>query len=127
MMPSPGAPHRSRSALINLALAAIGCTSVVLYRAGSQAEGTKDVVWFIQLALAQSVLYLIAAWLVLRARPVRATLVIAILLATLFRLSLVHGPPRLSDDVTRPWRACETKGSIRRSIAAIMLIQFTRP
>ena len=57
--------------------------------------------WFIKVALVQSVLYLLAAWLVFHARPSRSTLLIVIAFAVLFRLSIVFAPPYLSDDIYR--------------------------
>src|SRR5437879_12021826 len=41
------------------------------------------------------------AWLVIKARAARSTLLIVIVFATLFRLSLLFSPPYLSDDVYR--------------------------
>ncbi len=85
----------------DLTLVAIGCVSVALYRIGGRAEGTRDIIWFTKLALAQATLYLLAAWLILRARPARARMMIIILIAALFRLSILFTPPHLSDDIYR--------------------------
>ena len=64
---------RERKSLIvtNVLLAAIGAVLLILYRIGLHSRGATDIVWFIKLALVQSVLYLIAAWLIFRARNAR--------------------------------------------------------
>src|SRR6267142_3623945 len=82
-------------------LAVVGAILLVLYRTGLHARVTSDIVWFIKLALVQSVLYLIAAWLIFRARKARSTLIIVLVLAGIFRLSIVFAPPFLSDDIYR--------------------------
>ncbi len=94
---------RERKALIvtNVLLAAIGAILLILYRIGLHSRGAADIVGFIKLALIQSVLYLIAAWLIVRARSARSTLIIVLVLAGIFRLSLVFAPPYLSDDIYR--------------------------
>lgn len=91
------------SRLTNLTLVLLGCALVFLYRCGLSVEGagTSRIVWFIRLALAQGVLYFAAGWFVWRARPSRSTLVITIVFAALFRLSVLFAPPLLSDDVYR--------------------------
>ena len=85
----------------NFLLAGLACASLVLYRLGLAANRAGDIVWFICVALGQSVLYLIAAWLVLRSAPARSTLLITLVFATLFRLSILFAPPYLSDDIYR--------------------------
>ena len=94
---------RERKSLIvtNVLLAAIGAVLLILYRIGLHSRGATDIVWFIKLALVQSVLYLIAAWLIFRARNARSTLIIVLVLAGIFRLSIVFAPPYLSDDIYR--------------------------
>jgi len=94
---------RERKALIvtNVLLAGIGTILLIVYRIGLHSQGVTDVVSFIKLALFQSVLYLIAAWLILRARSARSTLIIVLVLAGIFRLSIVFAPPYLSDDIYR--------------------------
>ena len=79
----------------------LGCLSLVLYRLGLSAEGVRDIQWFIKLALVQSVIYLFAIWIVVRARSSRLTLLIVLAFAVLFRLSIVFSPPYLSDDIYR--------------------------
>src|SRR3989454_5643500 len=94
---------RERNPLIvtNILLAAIGAILLILYRIGLHSRGVTDIVWFIKLALVQSALYLIAAWLIVRARSARSTLIIVLVLAGIFRLSIVFAPPYLSDDIYR--------------------------
>src|SRR5438132_5642023 len=94
---------RERKALTvtNVLLAVIGSILLILYRIGLHSRGAADIVWFIKLALVQSVLYLIAAWLIVRARSARSTLFIVLALAGIFRLSIVFAPPYLSDDIYR--------------------------
>ncbi len=96
-------PTRERKSLIvnNILLAAIGLILLVLYRIGLRASGVTDIAWFIKLALFQSVLYLIAAWLINRNRGARFTLLLVLVFAGLFRLSILFAPPYLSDDSYR--------------------------
>src|SRR5713226_6039393 len=94
---------RERKTMIvtNVLLAVIGSILLILYRIGLHSRVTTDIVWFIKLALVQSVLYLIAAWLIFRARNARSTLIIVLVLSGIFRLSIVFAPPFLSDDIYR--------------------------
>jgi len=94
---------RDRKTLIvtNVLIAAFGAILLILYRIGLHSRGAADIVWFIKLALIQTVLYLIAAWLIVRARSARSTLLIVLALAGIFRLSIVFAPPYLSDDIYR--------------------------
>ena len=91
-----------KSLIVNyILLAGIGCFLLVLFRIGQQARGVTDIGWFIKLALFQSVLYLFAAWLIVRNRGARFTLLLVLLFAGIFRLSILFAPPYLSDDVYR--------------------------
>ena len=94
---------RERNALIvtNVLLSGIGVVLLVLYRIALRSQGVTDIVWFIKLALVQSILYGIVVWLIIRARGARSTLLIVLLFAGIFRLSLVFAPPYLSDDIYR--------------------------
>ncbi len=94
---------RDRQALIltNGLLAGLGAILVVLYQIGLHSRGVTDIAWFIKLALVQSALYLIVAWLIVRARGARSTLILVLLFAGIFRLSIVFAPPYLSDDIYR--------------------------
>ncbi len=84
-----------------VALVLLGCISVVLYRAGVTATGVSGIRLFMKVAFIQSAIYLLAAWIVIRARSSRTTLLIAITFAVLFRLSILFAPPYLSDDIYR--------------------------
>ncbi len=86
---------------ITVALVVVGVTSLVLYRVGLRAEGTKDILWFLKLAACQVILYFVASWVILRARPARSLFLIVILFAVLFRLSTLFSPPYISDDIYR--------------------------
>ncbi|HKG47202.1 MAG TPA: glycosyltransferase family 87 protein [Pyrinomonadaceae bacterium] len=84
-----------------IALLLLGCVSVVLYRAGVAASGVSGIRFFMTVAFIQSAIYLLAAWIVIRTRPSTSTLLIVIVLAVIFRLSIVFAPPYLSDDIYR--------------------------
>src|SRR5437870_10793641 len=85
----------------NVLLAAVRAILLILYRIGLHSRGVTDIVWFIKLTLVQSALYLLAAWLIVRARGARSTLIIILVFAGIFRLSIVFAPPYLSDDIYR--------------------------
>src|SRR5260370_1525737 len=93
--------ERKTLTVTNVLVAVIGAILLILYRIGLHCRGVIDIVWFIKLALVQSALYLIAAWLIVRARGARSTLIIVLVLAGIFRLSIVFAPPYLSDDIYR--------------------------
>jgi alpha-1,6-mannosyltransferase len=82
-------------------LVVLGGASLVLYAVGPSASNVAHISWFIKIALVQSALYLIGAWIVLHARPSRSTLLVVIVFAAVFRLSIVIAPPYLSDDIYR--------------------------
>lgn len=85
----------------NILLVAIGVLLLILYRVGLHSRGPTDIVWFIKLALVQSVLYVTAAWLIFRTRNRRSTLLLVLIFAGAFRLAIVFAPPYLSDDIYR--------------------------
>jgi alpha-1,6-mannosyltransferase len=82
-------------------LVLLGCVSVVLYRAGLSASGVGGIRFFMKVAFVQSAIYLLAAWIVIRARASNSTLLIAVAFAIVFRLSILFAPPYLSDDIYR--------------------------
>jgi alpha-1,6-mannosyltransferase len=85
-----------------IALFFIGCASLYLYRRAQHlAPGTATISAFVKLALLQCALYSVASLVAWRARPSRATLLLVVLFAALFRISLLFEPPRLSDDIYR--------------------------
>src|ERR1044072_907688 len=79
----------------------LGGVSVVLYRAGLSASGVSGIRFFMKIAFVQSAIYLLAAWIVVRARSSNSTLLIAVAFAIVFRLTILFAPPYLSDDVYR--------------------------
>jgi len=86
---------------ITIVLVLVGVTSLALYCAGLRVDGTKDILWFLKLVACQAALYLIASWAILRARPAKSLVLIVIVFAVLFRLSILFSPPYLSDDIYR--------------------------
>jgi alpha-1,6-mannosyltransferase len=84
-----------------IVLVVLGCVSVVLYRAGLNASGVSGIRFFMKVAFVQSAIYLLAAWIVIRARSSNSTLLIAVVFAIVFRLSILFAPPYLSDDIYR--------------------------
>ena len=97
----PATQKSSGANLIAIVLIVLGLASLVFYRIGIRAEGTKDIVWFLKLVGVQAVVYVCAAWLVLRARESRSVLIIALVFAAVFRLAIIFSPPYLSDDIYR--------------------------
>lgn len=73
----------------------------MLYRAGVGASGVSGIRFFMTVAFIQSAIYLLAAWIVIRTGPSTSTLLIAIVFAVIFRLSILFAPPYLSDDIYR--------------------------
>ena len=93
--------NRSLDLKTHLALLLLGCVLVVLYRQGVTASGVSGIRLFMAVAFIQSAIYLVAAWIVTRARSSNSTLLIAIVFAVLFRVSILFAPPYLSDDIYR--------------------------
>lgn len=93
--------ERTAPIVTNVLLVGIGVILLVLYRIGLHSRDVTDILWFIKLALVQSALYLTAAWLIVRARGARSTLLVVLLFAGIFRLSIIFSPPYLSDDIYR--------------------------
>lgn len=97
----------TRGALLswtNLLLVVLGLASLALYRYGLRFDKTRavQIIPFIKIALAQCALYALAAWFVWRVRrESRSTLVLVLVFAALFRLSVLFAPPLLSDDIYR--------------------------
>lgn len=79
----------------------LGIAMLVLYRIAVQSKGVADIAWFLKLVLVQTIIYLSAAWLSFRTRDSRQLLLLGLIFATLFRLSIIFFPPYLSDDVYR--------------------------
>lgn len=85
----------------NLLLIVLGCALLAVYLWSLRAHSTADIVWFLQLVLIACALYIAACFLVISTQPSRSTLLIVLLFAVLFRLSLLFAPPYLSDDIYR--------------------------
>lgn len=85
----------------NPLLILLGCASLLIYRVSLRAKGGDDIEWFIKVALCQAAIYLVAAWIIFRARSSRSTFLIVIVFAAIFRLSILFAPPYLSDDIYR--------------------------
>ncbi|MBA2251340.1 MAG: DUF2029 domain-containing protein [Nitrospirales bacterium] len=86
--------------LTHLALVLLGGLLLALYLIG-EGQRPPEFPSFITLALGQATLYLVAVWLVLRGRSSRSLLIIILLFAVLFRLSILFSPPPFSSDVYR--------------------------
>jgi alpha-1,6-mannosyltransferase len=84
-----------------IALCGLGIATLLLYRIGVNTTGVVDIVWFLKLVAVQTPIYLVVAWLSLRARDSQSLLIVGLAFALLFRLSLVFSPPYLSDDIYR--------------------------
>ncbi len=84
-----------------LTLSTLGVAMLALYRIAVHAKGVADIAWFLKLVVVQIVIYLAAAWLSLRSRDSRSILVLGLIFAALFRLSIIFSPPYLSDDIYR--------------------------
>lgn len=94
-------PHLDLDIKTGIILILLGCASVVLYRTGLSASGVSGIRFFMKVAFVQSAIYLLAAWIVIRARSSNSTLFIVIAFAIVFRLSILFAPPYLSDDLYR--------------------------
>src|SRR5260370_22419593 len=66
-----------------------------------RADSRADMPWFLKLVLIESVLFIAACWVTLRAKARRSTFLIVIIFAALFRLSPLFAPPYLSSDIYR--------------------------
>jgi alpha-1,6-mannosyltransferase len=85
----------------NILLVLLGAALLLLYRVGLSANAIGDIKWFVKVALGQSAIYLVAAWIIFRARSSRSTLLLVIVFSVLFRLSVLFSPPFLSGDIYR--------------------------
>jgi hypothetical protein len=85
----------------NLLLITTGCAALILYQISLRAHLGSAILWFLKIVLVQCVLYVLVAWLILRASGARSTLLIVIVFGVLFRLSILFSPPYLSDDIYR--------------------------
>jgi alpha-1,6-mannosyltransferase len=97
---SPAA-FSSVSAKWTVTLTTLGIAMLVVYRIAVHSKGVADIAWFLKLVVVQAVIYLAAAWLSLRTRDSRRLLLLGLIFAALFRLSIIFFPPYLSDDIYR--------------------------
>jgi hypothetical protein len=82
-------------------LTLLGVAMLLLFRIAVHSQGVADIRWFLELVFIQSVIYLAVAWLSLRSSDSRSILLLGLVFAALFRLSIVFFPPYLSDDIYR--------------------------
>jgi alpha-1,6-mannosyltransferase len=85
----------------NVLLIVLGCASLTIYLWSLRAHSSADMLWFLKLVVVESGLFIISCWLTLRAQAKHSTLLIVIVFAVLFHLSLLFAPPYLSDDIYR--------------------------
>lgn len=91
----------SRSVRATVVLTALGVATLVLYRIAINSKGVADIIWFLKLVAVQVAIYAAAVWLSLRTKDSRTLLVLGLVFAALFRLSILFSTPYLSDDIYR--------------------------
>jgi alpha-1,6-mannosyltransferase len=101
MSEQPRTLFRSVSTKSTVTLSILGIAMLLLYRIAVHSKSVPDIRWFLTLVAVQIVIYLGAAWLSLRGRDSRPLLVLGLIFAALFRLSIIFYPPYLSDDIYR--------------------------
>jgi alpha-1,6-mannosyltransferase len=101
MSQAPPATFRSASIRWTITLSILGVAMLALYRIGVQSKGVPGMLPFLKVVAVQIVIYLGAAWLSLRSRDSRPLLLLGLVFAALFRLSIIFFPPYLSDDIYR--------------------------
>ena len=82
-------------------LCVLGVGMLALYRIAVHAKGVANITWFLKLVVVQLVIYVAVAWLSLRTIDSRQLLMLGLIFAALFRLSILFFPPYLSDDIYR--------------------------
>src|ERR1700754_4459934 len=87
--------------MTKIALSVLGVAMLLLVRVAAPSKGVEDIAWFLKLVVVQCVIYVAVAWLSLRSRDSRSLLVLGLVFAALFRLSIIFFPPYLSDDIYR--------------------------
>jgi len=83
------------------AVGVLGVAMLLLFRIAVHSKGVADMPWFLELAGLQAVIYLVVAWFSLRSSDSRSILVLGLVFAALFRLSIIFFPTYLSDDIYR--------------------------
>jgi alpha-1,6-mannosyltransferase len=84
-----------------IALTLLGCVLVGLSLAGRYQQRHDNLSWFVGIALAQGIVYLVSVWVVLRDDAVPHGLITVLVFAALLRLVILFAPPYLSDDIYR--------------------------
>jgi hypothetical protein len=82
-------------------LTVLGVATLALYRLGVHSRSVADMIWFLKLVAVQAVIYAAVVWLSLRNGDSRRLLILGLIFAALFRLSILFYPPYLSDDIYR--------------------------
>jgi hypothetical protein len=82
-------------------LIVLGVAMLLLCRVAVQAKDVPDLVWFLTLVVVQIVIYLAVVWLSFRTTDSRRLLILGLVFAAFFRLSIIFSPPYLSDDIYR--------------------------
>jgi len=82
-------------------LSILGLAMLVLFRVAVQAKNVPEIAWFLKLVLIQLVIYFGVAWLSVRTKDSRSILLLGLIFAVLFRVSILFSPPYLSDDIYR--------------------------
>jgi alpha-1,6-mannosyltransferase len=95
------AAWRSVSSKWTVTLSVLGVAMLLLYRIAVHSKGGGDIAWFLKLVVVQIVIYLVTAWLVVHTKDSRPLLLLGLIFAALFRLSIVFSAPYLSDDIYR--------------------------
>src|SRR5882724_6068237 len=98
---SPAAPNFVSNKWTVTTLCVLGVAMLLLYRTAVHSKGIGDITWFLKLAAIQITIYLGAVCLSLRSRDSRLLLLLGLIFAALFRLSIIFSPPYLSDDIYR--------------------------
>ncbi len=91
----------SKSIRATVVLTALGVATLVLYRIAVHSRTVPDIIWFLKLVAVQIVIYAAAVWLSLHTKDSRTLLVLGLIFAALFRLSILFSTPYLSDDIYR--------------------------
>lgn len=97
---SPAAPELTAKWTV-ITVCVLGVAMLVVYSIAVHAKAVADITWFLKLVAIQIAIYLAAAWFSLRSRDSHLLLVLALIFAALFRLSIIFSPPYLSDDIYR--------------------------
>src|SRR5205085_11248249 len=98
---SPGAFRFVSTRWTVLMLSLLGLAMLVLCRAAVHSKGVADISWLLILVVVQIVIYLVAVWLSLNSRDSRRVLLLGLVFAALFRLSILFFPLYLSDAIYR--------------------------